>query len=318
MAAAKASEERKARTIWLHAWHDPVAGLKAYSSCVRLADISDDGDSKLLVAGSDCKLRIYKGTSLLSENVLLDAPVSICAFHPDANRPRTPSVAVAAGACVFIYRNLRPHYKFCLPEMEVSAQEADVWASLNSGRSVVADARAALVTARDGGELLSSLSHELISLEDPAEGDRLLADRKGLPLTRPTVATCMEVLKREMEDDVRRWDHCHTPPAPRPRAINAWPTCCPLSSPPLFAPSTLLLGSPSTRPATHGRSPPNPSANQRRVLLLPTPRHLCWLAGWQDAVSMLVVGTESGLVLVLDPTGATVQAPTYCALLPSC
>ena len=68
-----------------------------------------------------------------------------------------------------------------------------MWASLNSGRSVVADARAALVTARDGGELLSSLSHELISLEDPAEGDRLLADRKGLPLTLSSSTESIEV-----------------------------------------------------------------------------------------------------------------------------
>ena len=61
------------------------------------------------------KLKIYKGTTLLSENILLDAPVSICTFFPDNSKPRTPSVAVAAGGFVFIYRNLRPYYKFTLP-----------------------------------------------------------------------------------------------------------------------------------------------------------------------------------------------------------
>ena len=96
LAAAKEKSEAKARNVWLHAWHDPVAGLKAYSQCVRLADLNANGESKLLVAGSDKKLKIYQGTTLRSENVLLDAPVSVVVFYPDANKPRTPSVTEPA------------------------------------------------------------------------------------------------------------------------------------------------------------------------------------------------------------------------------
>lgn len=75
--AHREREEARSRKVWLHAWHDPVAGLKAFSSCVRLADLNGDGDCKLLVAGMDRKLRVYKGTSLLSENILLDEPVRL-------------------------------------------------------------------------------------------------------------------------------------------------------------------------------------------------------------------------------------------------
>jgi len=160
MEAHTAREEAKSREVWLHAWHDPVAGLKAFSPCVRLADLNGDGDQKLLVAGSDRKLRIYKGTSLLSENILLDAPVrglpwrrpglaaqpvlcalraflhncathprplhpqvAIAVFHPEARKGTVPSVAVASGQYVFIYRNLRPYYKFILPTLDVDATE---------------------------------------------------------------------------------------------------------------------------------------------------------------------------------------------------
>ena len=84
MAAAKQRDESRARKVWLDAWYDPVASLRAHTPCVRLADLHGDGDSKLLVAGADRKLRVYKGTYLLSENVLLDAPVAICAFYPTA------------------------------------------------------------------------------------------------------------------------------------------------------------------------------------------------------------------------------------------
>ena len=59
MQAARQSEDRQAQKVWLHAWHDPVAGLKAFSPCVRFADLSGDGDTKMLVANADKKMKIY-------------------------------------------------------------------------------------------------------------------------------------------------------------------------------------------------------------------------------------------------------------------
>ena len=96
---------------WLNAWFDPVAGIKSYSSCVRLADVSGDGEYKLLVADADRKLKVYKGTALHSEHALLQAPSAMASFYADLNKPQTPSVAVGAGPYIFIYRNLRPYYK---------------------------------------------------------------------------------------------------------------------------------------------------------------------------------------------------------------
>ena len=57
-------------TTLTDAWYDPVAGISAYSSCIRLADLNGDGDYKLLIADHQRKLKIYKGTTLLSENIL--------------------------------------------------------------------------------------------------------------------------------------------------------------------------------------------------------------------------------------------------------
>jgi Bardet-Biedl syndrome 1 protein len=216
LAEAKAKEEAKARNVWLHAWHDPVAGLKAYSPCVRLADISADGESKLLVAGSDCKLKIYKGTTLVSENVLLDAPVSICVFYPDAKAPRIPSVAVAAGPFVFIYRNLRPYYRFSLPMLEVDAKESELWSDLGEGRLSVDEAKQRLAALRDSGVGLTSRSQDLLGLDDPAAVHGFVAEHQGVPLAQQTACTCMEALKRDAEED----DAVSLPrprPAPRPR-----------------------------------------------------------------------------------------------------
>lgn len=50
-------------------------------------------------------------------HTLLDAPVALAAFYPDSWTPRIPSIAVAAGSFVFVYRNLRPYMKFTLPQV---------------------------------------------------------------------------------------------------------------------------------------------------------------------------------------------------------
>ena len=55
------------KTPWLHAWYDPIANLKiCHSSCVRMADISCDGDYKLIICDyQDKRMKVYKGTSVI-------------------------------------------------------------------------------------------------------------------------------------------------------------------------------------------------------------------------------------------------------------
>lgn len=64
------SEQRalrqKTEGVWLNAYTDPVAGLRAMSPCVRLADTNSDGEYRLLVADLDRKLKVFKGTLCLS------------------------------------------------------------------------------------------------------------------------------------------------------------------------------------------------------------------------------------------------------------
>lgn len=55
-------KQRRLAGPWLHAWHDPVAGIKAFSCCVRLTDVMADGEYKLIIADGDRKLKVYKGT----------------------------------------------------------------------------------------------------------------------------------------------------------------------------------------------------------------------------------------------------------------
>ena len=50
---------------------------------------------------------------------MLDLPTGVVTFYMDTTDPRTPAVAVAAGPFVYVYKNLRPYFKFALPHLEV-------------------------------------------------------------------------------------------------------------------------------------------------------------------------------------------------------
>lgn len=58
-------------------------------------------------------------------------PIAICTFQPSlesADGTRTvPCVAVAAGAAIYIYKKLRPCYRFALPCTAPTSQELTAW-----------------------------------------------------------------------------------------------------------------------------------------------------------------------------------------------
>ena len=85
-----------------------------------------DGDNKLLICDIAQKLKVYKGTSLIVEHALLDKPVSQCVTYTDYAMPRVPSISVAAGSHIFIYRHIRPYRKWTCPNVEISEVENSV------------------------------------------------------------------------------------------------------------------------------------------------------------------------------------------------
>ncbi len=60
------------------------------------------------------------------ETPLLDLPTGVRTFYMDTTDPRTPAVAVASGSFVYVYKNLRPYFKFTLPSLEVSSTIAQL------------------------------------------------------------------------------------------------------------------------------------------------------------------------------------------------
>ncbi|KAM9700235.1 BBSome complex member BBS1 isoform 2-T2 [Menidia menidia] len=197
---------------WLDAHYDPVAGLHTFSSCVDLADLSGDGESRLVVGdlgsgGAGMKLKVYRGTALLSESALLDLPAGLVAFFMDLHQPRVPAVAVASGPCVYVYKNLRPYFKFTLPGLEVNVLEQDVWQQVREGqidhlalREMLEALRGAAPGGAEPAAPLSVRSLHFLSL-DPQHMDEFVQLHKQQPIRRQTVITCIGTLKKSTADE---------------------------------------------------------------------------------------------------------------------
>ncbi|XP_063750107.1 Bardet-Biedl syndrome 1 protein isoform X1 [Eleginops maclovinus] len=191
---------------WLEAHYDPVAGLFSFSSCVDLADLSGDGESRLVVGdlgtgGGGMKLKVYRGTALMSESSLLDLPSGLVAFFMDLHEPRIPAVAVASGPCVYVYKNLRPYFKFTLPGLQVNTLEQDVWRQVREGHIDPLTLKEMLESIRKTADVpLSVRSLRFLSL-DTNDMDDFVQLHKQQPIRRQTVITCIGTLKKSTADE---------------------------------------------------------------------------------------------------------------------
>ncbi|XP_067682255.1 Bardet-Biedl syndrome 1 protein-like isoform X2 [Haliotis asinina] len=190
---------------WLDAYHDPMSTLYTFTQCMTLSDIQADGDWKLIVAdlgtGSyDMKLKVYKNTNILSEHTIIDLPTGVVTFYMDTLEPRTPAIAVASGPYIYIYKNLRPYFKFTLPPLDIFPLEQELWNQAKDDRVNVFILREALEGLRAEGNTLTVRSLRFLQLE--ANDLEAFANlHKHFPLKRQTVITCLATLKKSMADD---------------------------------------------------------------------------------------------------------------------
>ncbi|GLC45690.1 Bardet-Biedl syndrome 1 protein [Pleodorina starrii] len=188
------------KSVWLEAFNDPVAGITAYTPCVHTCNLFGDGDNRLVIADEDRKLKVWKGTQKASEHQLLDTPVAICSFISDNSQPRLPALAVAAGSHIYIYRNLRPYYKFVLPPENVNTEEQDIWQKVMEGEIVIGDAVAQLTRLQDAGVVLQTRSLQLMNIGDPDAKMAFVEHWQGQPLVATTVITCMDIVKQAIDE----------------------------------------------------------------------------------------------------------------------
>ena len=136
------------------------------------------------------------------ESAIIDLPTALVTFYMDTNDPRTPAVAVASGPFIYVYKNLRPYFKFTLPALDVNPVEQDLWNQAREDKIDVHVLREMLQSLQSEGSegLLTVRSLKLLSL-DGEEMEAFAAVHKHAPLKRQTVITCMGTMKKSMADD---------------------------------------------------------------------------------------------------------------------
>ena len=99
-----------------------MANTTAYSSCVATADLAGDSEWRLVVAGSDKKMKVWSGTSLVSEHNLLEVPVALCPFYSETQARLSFSfffiVQLTSSFCSFVHSRSPKLNEFALiPEL---------------------------------------------------------------------------------------------------------------------------------------------------------------------------------------------------------
>lgn len=144
------------KELWLDAWNDPVANINCFSGCIAACDLYADGDSRLVIADTTKKLKLWKGTHKSTEMALTDVPCALAIFVPELTTPRMPALAIAISQFVYIFRNLKPFAKFVVPSETVNPDEVAVWNGLASGTLTTEAAEAKLQQVLDSGAALTA------------------------------------------------------------------------------------------------------------------------------------------------------------------
>lgn len=195
-------------------WHMPLGtslhDVHAYSSCMALANVAGDNDHRLLVASQNKRLKIFRGTSLVGDKIILDVPSALCTYYMFDEESELPAVAIASGACIFIYRKLQPYFKFTLPPLDIHPKEQQIWETLvawmqsDEGQHLalyLEQAVAELTELRDTqGVMLTPRSGDLIALNREARMEFCMLSAEQ-PLRHTTTITCMSVLHKTSEEE---------------------------------------------------------------------------------------------------------------------
>jgi len=193
---------------WIEALRNPLAGVAGIRPhCLATCDMHGDGTSELVAACPDAKLRVLDGRSgtVTKTLKLLGEPSCLTTFYPDTRAARVPAIAVACGASVFVYRNLRPFFKFALPALPVNEEEASLWTGALEGDVSPEDLYDGLARLQeDEGAALTITSAELLALDKTHDSNLSLyiEEHRGeaRELRRQSVVTCMTSIAHSSHD----------------------------------------------------------------------------------------------------------------------
>ncbi|KAJ1066006.1 PREDICTED: Bardet-Biedl syndrome 1 protein isoform X3 [Capra hircus] len=199
-------ESSEANSKWLDSLSDSMANIHTFSACLALADFHGDGEYKLAMGdlgpdGRQPRLKVLKGHTLVSQKPLPDLPAAAVTFLVGSHEPRTPALAIASGPCVYVYKNLKPYFKFSLPLLPTNPLEQDLWNQAKEDQIDPLTLKEMLEGIREKAEVpLSVQSLRFLPLE-LREMEAFVNQHKSKSIRRQTVITTMTTLKKNLADE---------------------------------------------------------------------------------------------------------------------
>jgi len=185
------------RNPWLDAWSDPCGGLFAFSSSLALCDPKGSGDHMLVVADLKRNLKIYRNTSIYSTLPLLGTPSACHVLWPD--KSSIPALAIPCGKYVYMYRNLRPYNRFCVPSQSYDEKEKAIWEK-EKWSSATYQKLLLLSEKHD----ISPRSHHYLTLKSEAEQMEFFEANKKVPFERISFVCCSTTLQVDSQSSNSR------------------------------------------------------------------------------------------------------------------
>ncbi|THD27866.1 hypothetical protein D915_001300 [Fasciola hepatica] len=141
-------------------------------------------------------LKIFRGIEKVQEIRVPDPACGILAVNVAVGDQVIQDLAVAAGPNIYIYRKLKPYFKFKLPVFEPQEEELAVWQRAKTGTLSVNELWTSLDQLKQRAVRLTSRSARFLQLPLTDLSDYY--DRyREVTLESQTVATCMQTLYRQ-------------------------------------------------------------------------------------------------------------------------
>ncbi|XP_026668915.1 Bardet-Biedl syndrome 1 protein homolog isoform X2 [Ceratina calcarata] len=134
---------------------------------------------------------------------MVDLPCGLVGFYTENGVPRSSVLGVGAGSSVYIFKNMRPYFKYSLPHIDVHPKEREIWhkAGLDDELNVLtlADELNLLLTELGAG-FISPRTLKFLSL-DPNLRPSFAEQYKRIPLIKSNALTAISVIRRDSWND---------------------------------------------------------------------------------------------------------------------
>ncbi|XP_048266766.1 Bardet-Biedl syndrome 1 protein homolog isoform X1 [Bombus terrestris] len=194
---------------WLEALWEPATRLYTLPNALDMLDVSGDGDARLVCVDlgtlgvNSPKIRVYKGGDQITEHNMIDPPCGVVGFYTENGEPRSSVLAVGVGSSVYIFKNMRPYFKYCLPHIDVHPKEREIWhkAGMDEELNVLTLAdELDLLLKELGAGFISPRTLKFLSM-DPNLRSSFAEQYRRVPLIKSNALTAISVIRRDSWND---------------------------------------------------------------------------------------------------------------------